>query len=90
MWMPQERNFQIVMFQKHSLKFQFFYDTKLKFIDSLLERILQSKIRGVAQMASALGSGPRGRRFKSVRPDQFYILSVSYGAGRRFPRHDSL
>ena len=27
------------------------------------------KGRGVAQLASALGSGPRGRRFKSVRPD---------------------
>ena len=26
--------------------------------------------RGVAQLGSALGSGPRGRRFESVRPDQ--------------------
>ena len=28
--------------------------------------------RGVAQLGSALGSGPRGRRFKSARPDQTY------------------
>src|SRR6185369_17614241 len=29
--------------------------------------------RGVAQPGRALGSGPRGRRFKSSRPDQFKI-----------------
>ena len=28
--------------------------------------------RGVAQPGSALGSGPRGRRFKSYRPDCHY------------------
>ena len=27
------------------------------------------RLRGVAQFGSALGSGPRGRRFKSSRPD---------------------
>ena len=27
--------------------------------------------RGVAQPGSALGSGPRGRRFKSYRPDSY-------------------
>jgi hypothetical protein len=27
--------------------------------------------RGVAQPGRALGSGPRGRRFKSSRPDQY-------------------
>ena len=29
--------------------------------------------RGVAQLASALGSGPSGRRFKSVRPDHLFL-----------------
>ncbi len=29
--------------------------------------------RGVAQPGSALGSGPRGRRFKSYRPDSFLL-----------------
>ena len=28
--------------------------------------------RGVAQLGSALGSGPRGREFKSPLPDQFF------------------
>ena len=27
------------------------------------------RLRGVAQFGRALGSGPRGRQFKSVRPD---------------------
>ena len=29
-------------------------------------------IRGVAQPGSALGSGPRGREFKSPLPDHFF------------------
>ena len=29
--------------------------------------------RGVAQFGSALGSGPRGRQFKSARPDHSKI-----------------
>ena len=33
--------------------------------------------RGVAQPGRALGSGPRGRRFKSSRPDHF--ISITYG-----------
>ena len=33
------------------------------------KRKIQRIFRGVAQLASALGSGPRGRRFKSARPD---------------------
>ncbi len=32
-------------------------------------RIRDNICRGVAQSGSALGSGPRGRRFKSCRPD---------------------
>ena len=28
--------------------------------------------RGVAQLGSALGSGPRGREFKSPLPDHFF------------------
>ena len=33
--------------------------------------------RGVAQLGSALGSGPRGREFKSPLPDQF-ILKIQW------------
>ena len=29
----------------------------------------KSNLRGVAQLGSALGSGPRGRKFKSCFPD---------------------
>ena len=32
--------------------------------------IIQFTCRGVAQPGRALGSGPRGRRFESSRPDQ--------------------
>ena len=32
--------------------------------------VLRFVCRGVAQPGRALGSGPRGRRFKSSRPDQ--------------------
>jgi hypothetical protein len=41
-------------------------------VDSLSPRIHSAllKRRGVAQPGRALGSGPRGRRFKSSRPDQ--------------------
>ena len=68
-----------------------------------LERFLWSRSRdefsiensrGVAQLASALGSGPRGRRFKSARPDHSHFcmdkcLHVYYsgsvqGVGFRF------
>src|SRR6266404_6542589 len=35
-----------------------------------LRRRLSLQFRGVAQPGSALGLGPRGRRFKSSRPDQ--------------------
>ena len=34
--------------------------------------MLVNKGRGVAQLGSALGSGPRGREFKSPLPDQLY------------------
>ena len=34
-------------------------------------------LRGVAQPGSALGLGPRGRRFESSRPDQ--LISIIYG-----------
>ncbi len=54
--------------------------------------------REVAQLGSALGLGPRGRRFKSCLPDHFYIIynlinggvaqlaraSGSYPGGRGF------
>ena len=30
--------------------------------------------RGVAQPGSASGLGPEGRRFKSCRPDQFFLI----------------
>ena len=29
----------------------------------------------MAQLGSAFGSGPKGRRFKSSRPDHFFFLS---------------
>ncbi len=35
-----------------------------------------SKYRGVAQLASARGLGPRGRRFEPFHPDQI-IIKVS-------------
>ena len=38
-------------------------------------RVRPQKCRGVAQPGRALGSGPRGRRFKSSRPDQFSRFS---------------
>ena len=37
-----------------------------------------SSCRGVAQFGSALGSGPRGRQFKSARPDIFYFHIDSF------------
>src|SRR3977135_4476376 len=42
--------------------------------------------RGVAQPGRALGSGPRGRRFKSSRPDQISrkTLGKSIGHDRRW------
>src|SRR5437868_13063390 len=36
-----------------------------------------AKVRGVAQLGRALGLGPRGRRFKSYRPDLFYIYVLA-------------
>ena len=39
--------------------------------DSILLR--RYAIRGVAQLGRALGLGPRGRQFKSGRPDQTVI-----------------
>jgi hypothetical protein len=44
------------------------------------QRPLRLIYRGVAQLGSALGSGPRGRRFKSSRPDQilFQISDVRF------------
>ena len=36
-------------------------------------------IRGVAQFGSAFGSGPKGRGFKSRRPDQEYGPSLADG-----------
>ena len=49
------------------------------------------KFRGVAQPGSALGLGPRGRRFESSRPDQVRskrlrpptLVAVSLGTRRR-------
>ena len=35
-----------------------------------------SLVRGVAQFGSALGSGPRGREFKSRHSDQYIFYSV--------------
>ncbi len=35
-------------------------------------------VRGVAQPGSALGLGPRGRRFESSRPDQNLNPSIDY------------
>ena len=35
--------------------------------------MLVNKGRGVAQLGSALGSGPRGREFKSPLPDHPFI-----------------
>lgn len=35
--------------------------------------ILSMLLRDVAQFGSAPGSGPGGRRFKSCRPDHFFI-----------------
>ena len=35
--------------------------------------------RGVAQPGSALGLGPRGRRFKSSRPDQLELTAARHG-----------
>ena len=35
--------------------------------------------RGVAQFGSAFGSGPKGRGFKSRRPDQKYRPSLADG-----------
>ena len=32
--------------------------------------------RGVAQLASARGLGPRGRRFESFHPDQFAVAKI--------------
>ena len=40
-----------------------------------LSILLNLEIRGVAQFGRALGLGPRGRRFKSGRPD-FYATVV--------------
>ncbi len=34
--------------------------------------------RGVAQPGRALGSGPRGRRFKSFRPDQKRSIEMAF------------
>ena len=38
--------------------------------------IISSGRRGVAQLGRALGSGLRGRRFKSSRPDQLLVPQV--------------
>jgi hypothetical protein len=35
-------------------------------------RNFNTQYRGVAQAGSALGSGPRGRRFESSHPDVFF------------------
>src|ERR1041385_9234717 len=42
---------------------------------------VSQRTRGVAQPGSALGLGPRGRRFESSRPDQ----SIVYGCRQRWP-----
>ena len=41
--------------------------------------------RGVAQLGSALGSGPRGREFKSPLPDQISILVQRVSRGSQIP-----
>ena len=40
--------------------------------------------RGVAQPGRALGSGPRGRRFKSSRPDQLFSSNSQHSLLRGF------
>ena len=42
--------------------------------------------RGVAQLGSALGSGPRGRRFKSARPDQGFRVVIRPDPSEEPPR----
>ena len=56
---------------------------------------MENNIRGVAQFGRALGSGPRGRQFKSVRPDQLmkkqvhaYYSGRVQGVGFRFTAED--
>ena len=41
----------------------------------IIEYFPKSTWRGVAQLGSALGSGPRGRWFESSRPDHFFSIS---------------
>ncbi len=54
------------------------------------------KSRGVAQSGSALGWGPRGRKFKSSRPDQIEFYQINFtklilrgrpAAMRDYPNH---
>ena len=53
-------------------------------LDHLRTRLLEClNLRGVAQPGSALGLGPRGRRFESSRPDQ--LASIIYGCRHRRP-----
>jgi hypothetical protein len=55
-----------------------------RFTSSLTVRtafpMIPATCRGVAQPGRALGSGPRGRRFESSRPDQFYSILKSIPA----------
>ncbi len=49
------------------------------------------KIRGVAQVGSALGSGLRSRWFKSSRPDFFYISNKNLEfSGQLRSKHQDL
>lgn len=41
------------------------------------------KIRGVAQLASALAWGARGRKFESSHPDYFTVMVIIFERGFR-------
>ena len=43
---------------------------RLKIDNFTSDEYTREDFRGVAQLASALGLGPRGRRFESSHPDQ--------------------
>ena len=51
-------------------------------VDPSVDLIGLTGCRGVAQPGRALGSGPRGRRFKSCRPDQNCKKMAGFPSGR--------
>ncbi len=46
--------------------------------------------RGVAQLGSALGLGPRGRWFESSRPDHLYFWALHQKRGALKPFNDHI